>query len=281
MKILILFLASLLTLVNCNNFTVQVLQTTQFPSNSSYLLRCFGALYNNADILVPASCINVIQPSSLRVIFQNNPNSPLITSQLSFFNHPKFNATNPNYGNIGRIRVTNSSQVYSNYTPRNLTNIPQNRTVCNVFGWTQEIHYVEQTLIQAQVTILPPVECGNDSPFTHCSFITEANSTICSFKLGSPLVCNNSTVAGYMVSDGCEIRSGMTIVRFNSALGAFNEWMQVEANQTTTTMATTTTPRTTTRSLSTTTGGSENSTNGIVKFLVIGAVLFIFMINNL
>jgi hypothetical protein len=131
-----------------------------------------------------------------------------------------------------------------------------------MFGWTNGT-LQDQTPMELSLEVLPPPDCGNDSNFTHCSFVTEANrAAVCAYRLGAPLVCIGTAIAGYMVSDGCETRSGATIVRFNSAADAYGEWMQVIE-----TMTTPTTPRTTTMMTTTTTGGAES-----IKSLFLGVV---------
>lgn len=140
-----------------------------------------------------------------------------------------------------------------------------------MIGWSEGV-WLDQYLMTTDIDVLPPSECGNDSNFTHCSFVTPANNaTICAFKLGSPLICDNSTIAGYMISEGCETRNGATIVRFYSASG-YEEWQNVEIARNTTT---TTTLRTTTI-LSTTTAGVDGMRvwNLLTIFLV-----FVVLIN--
>lgn len=98
---LVLLLANLE--ISYGNFTVQIMH--QLPPTYGFTLRCFGALFDANQILVPASCLNPSQPNYLSVLFQNPPYT-LTTNSHTYFMHPFYNSSNANYGNIGRIRVS-------------------------------------------------------------------------------------------------------------------------------------------------------------------------------
>ncbi|KAG5676174.1 hypothetical protein PVAND_006023 [Polypedilum vanderplanki] len=194
-----------------------------FAHNEKF--RCFGTLLINNDIIVPATCLNMTDSSHLQIVFGNG----LHISPINYDINQYFNSSNPHKRNIGRVYFSKTSNVFvktHNYTGRDISRIPSRSTYCAIHSLT-EGEYLNQTMMQVPVIVSPPSECGNDSPYTFCTFVSPSEvENVCKFKLGSPLICDGSNIAGIVISDGgCEIRGGRTIMRYNS-ISIYEDWMK-------------------------------------------------------
>jgi hypothetical protein len=121
-------------------------------------------------------------------------------------------------------------------------------------------------MMHVNVSVQPPSACGNDSIHTYCTIVAPADvENVCKFKLGSPLICDGSNIAGFVISDGgCETRGSQTIMRYNS-VAAYEEWMELGFTTSTTAVPTTT------MSTRTTTQGA-----GQMEFTKLGLLFVIF-----
>ena len=143
-------------------------------------------------------------------------------------------------------------------------------------GWSNASLPIEQVPVQISVEVRPPADCGNDSAFTHCAFVNDEDAgRVCAFRLGSPLVCSGTAVAGFVITDGvsaCETRNGSRIVRFNSA-ALYSQWLASERNATTTTTTVRGGTPTTTTTVGTTTKGAGSLSRGFGVFVILAVAI--------
>lgn len=105
--------------------------------------------------------------------------------------------------------------------PRELGYLMTNQTnECKLYGWGS----AEDSPRSDSVTVYGPSFCGMHAMETYCT-ISSSNIDTCTAKLGSPIVCNDGFIDGFIIKNaGCS--SDSFLLSYHS-VGDFREWIEL------------------------------------------------------
>ncbi|KAG5667780.1 hypothetical protein PVAND_015750 [Polypedilum vanderplanki] len=202
-KTVLLFL---LVLIISTNAQIHLIEIEEFFGDFNSNVRCGSSSFNETAVVIPATCINGLERSQIRVRISQRSSSSLNSSSMTidgFEIHPNFDGSVPSLNNIA---VVTHNMRHSQFQPRNLSKFPSNVALCKIHGLLARGE-VLRNYYDDTVTVYPPSHCGYDDPHAHCAVFNSTIHPTCAFRLGSPVSCDGHTTAGFVHTQGCPRRN--------------------------------------------------------------------------
>lgn len=223
-----------------NKFIVSIAEYTP-PSLTPSTFRCAATVITPSHVLSTAVCADVQSPFALSIVIIEVTGTTVIDCELRkshfltkfWFNnflasnpikrafiHPDYVRGQNSKANVAVIQGFDNFATQFKLSPMPLGELVTNST-CQLFGWGG----AEENPISYPVVVYGSQFCNQTVPQASCSMFDSPLHLTCSALTGSPLVCNNSRVDGFIVTEGLRCTAESNRLYYHS-VGDFREWIE-------------------------------------------------------